>query len=256
MIIYKTVNLVNGKIYIGQQSTNRKDYLGSGKILQRAIKKYGKENFKKEIIEKCSTKKELNEREIYWIKELNPEYNLHEGGIGGYNKFAVEANKKKKNKTWEKIYSPEGLKKMEKVKKNLIEMGKKYQFQELSKNRRKEIATMGGKATLGTKRSAESRKRISIALKNSEKHKKAMQSEEVRNKIAKSVSKVSKELWKSDDYREKQRLAHKRYYEETPKVKKEDLIRLLESNKSVTEIIYELGVSIPTYYKYKKRYGV
>ena len=83
-----------------------------------------------------------------------------------------------------------------------------------------------------------------------------MRSKEVREKISRGVSKVSKELWKSDEYKEKQRLAHKRYYEENPKVKKEDLIKVLESNKSVTEIIYELGVSIPTYYKYKRQYGV
>jgi len=256
MIIYKTTNLINSKIYIGQQSTNDINYLGSGKILKSAIKKYGEKNFKKEILEHCNSREELNEREVYWIEKLNPEYNIHKGGYGGYNEFAVEANKKKKGKTWEEIYSPEGLKKMEKVKNNFMEVGKKYQFQNLSEDRHKEIAIMGGKATLGNKRSDESKKRSSIAMKNSEKHKKAMQNEEVRNKIAKSVSKVSQKFWKSDEYRQKQKESHEKYYRENPTIKKEDLIRLLESNKSVTEIIYELGVSIPTYYKYKKQYGV
>lgn len=85
MIIYKTTNLINNKIYIGQDVNNNPNYYGSGKILKQAIKKNGKENFEKVILEKCASKEELNEREIYWIKKLdatNPEigYNLAFGG--------------------------------------------------------------------------------------------------------------------------------------------------------------------------------
>ena len=46
MIIYKTTNLVNGKIYIGKDSKNNPNYLGSGNLLKKALIKYGKENFK------------------------------------------------------------------------------------------------------------------------------------------------------------------------------------------------------------------
>ena len=86
MIIYKTVNVLNGKFYIGQDSKNNPEYLGSGTLLKRAIEKYGKENFIKEIVEVCSTKTELNKREKYWIKETKAQeigYNIAEGGNGG-----------------------------------------------------------------------------------------------------------------------------------------------------------------------------
>ena len=51
-LIYKTENKINGKIYIGKHITNTigDNYLGSGIYLLNAIKKYGKENFKKRYI--------------------------------------------------------------------------------------------------------------------------------------------------------------------------------------------------------------
>lgn len=98
MVIYKTVNISNGKIYIGKDEYNNPKYLGSGYILQKAIKKYGKDNFKKEIIEFCNSRDELNEREKFWIKTLNSTddkigYNIAEGGTGGntyYGKSDIE----------------------------------------------------------------------------------------------------------------------------------------------------------------------
>ena len=91
MCIYKTTNLLNSKIYIGKRVYRKKDddwYLGSGIWLNRAIKKYGRYNFKKEIIEWCTTNDELCKKEIYWIKHfdsINPKigYNLSAGGEGG-----------------------------------------------------------------------------------------------------------------------------------------------------------------------------
>ena len=89
--IYKITNLTNNKIYIGQRKTNKNpetdNYFGSGKLIIMAIKKYGVENFTKTIIEFCENWEDLNEKEIYWIENLNSlppnGYNLCKGGRGG-----------------------------------------------------------------------------------------------------------------------------------------------------------------------------
>lgn len=89
--IYKITNLINGKIYIGKRKTKLKIeddfYFGSGKLIKSAIKKYGINNFKKDILEICNSNN-LNEREIYWIEFLNSTdlklgYNISNGGDGG-----------------------------------------------------------------------------------------------------------------------------------------------------------------------------
>lgn len=90
-IIYKTTNLINGKIYVGQhyikpENSATDGYLGSGKILKQAVKKYGKENFEREILEVC-TYENVADREIYWIEILDSRnsdvgYNLSLGGLG------------------------------------------------------------------------------------------------------------------------------------------------------------------------------
>ena len=89
MIIYKTTNLINGKIYIGQYSGERISYLGSGTKLRLAIKKNGKNNFKRETLKECKNQKQLDVWEKIFIDKFdssNPEigYNIL---IGTANKF-------------------------------------------------------------------------------------------------------------------------------------------------------------------------
>ena len=88
--IYKTTNNINQKIYIGKHQSSEYDpkYFGSGKILRRAIEKYGLDNFSNEIIDMADTDEELNEKEKYYIeyyKSLYGKdcYNLANGGDGG-----------------------------------------------------------------------------------------------------------------------------------------------------------------------------
>lgn len=88
MVIYKTINQINGKWYIGKDARNRSYYLGSGKALKNALKKYGKQNFVKVILEECTDLVHLSIREKHWISInsaiTNPvSYNIAPGGEGG-----------------------------------------------------------------------------------------------------------------------------------------------------------------------------
>lgn len=88
-IIYKTVNLVNGKYYYGAHQTRdiNDGYLGSGTALKRAIQKYGKENFFREIVDYCSSLEEMYSREVDIILEVLGDdncYNIKPGGVGGW----------------------------------------------------------------------------------------------------------------------------------------------------------------------------
>ena len=88
MVVYKTTNLVNGKWYIGKDEKNKPKYLGSGKLIKRAIKKYGRENFRKEILAEADNIEILNNLEKYYIASTNAidsedSYNIAEGGNGG-----------------------------------------------------------------------------------------------------------------------------------------------------------------------------
>ena len=60
--IYRTNNLINGKMYIGKKVSTKflaEKYLGSGKLLKKAVNKYGKENFKVELLAEAKNKDEL-----------------------------------------------------------------------------------------------------------------------------------------------------------------------------------------------------
>ena len=105
--IYKITNKINGKVYIGQHKVKslfaRDNYLGSGgKRYQNAIKKYGKQNFSKEIITIAMTQSEADVLEKYYIKKYdstNPEkgYNILVGGQGaGRRENQIPWNKGKK----------------------------------------------------------------------------------------------------------------------------------------------------------------
>lgn len=151
MVIYITTNLINGKKYIGRDSKNDPTYLGSGHALIRAMKKYGRHNFKKEIIEECVSFDELEKREEYWLNYYDAGrsgqfYNMHNhssGGALGMNitsetrkklrdfnlgkKLSIETRKKMsesrqgdKNHFFGKTHSEESRKKIKEARRNQI----------------------------------------------------------------------------------------------------------------------------------------
>ena len=96
--VYEITNLINGKKYIGKRickSTIEEDrYMGSGILISKAIKKYGKENFRKDILEICDSEELAFEREKCWIKHYNAVesrefYNIKDGGEGNTREDAL-----------------------------------------------------------------------------------------------------------------------------------------------------------------------
>ena len=88
--IYKTTNNINGKIYIGKHKTRDLDdnYLGSGKILNYAIKKHGINNFTREYLFIFDNEEDMNNKELELVSEEfikeDTNYNMNIGGYGGW----------------------------------------------------------------------------------------------------------------------------------------------------------------------------
>lgn len=88
--IYQITNKIDGKIYIGKHQTKdlNDGYMGSGKLLKRAISKYGIGNFEKEILFQFDNEEEMNSKEAEMVTEefclREDTYNLCPGGRGGF----------------------------------------------------------------------------------------------------------------------------------------------------------------------------
>ena len=124
--VYISTNKLNGKQYIGSHFGEENDsYFGSGKVLLKALKKYGKSNFKKEILEVCDTSMNLL-LETKYIEEydtLQPKgYNV--SPTGGHQK-----NGKLSEKTKQKLRKP----KTDEAKKNMSESRKGMTFSDKHK---------------------------------------------------------------------------------------------------------------------------
>jgi group I intron endonuclease len=125
--VYKTVNTVNGKIYIGLHHVRARKrdekYLGSGILLQYAIKKYGKDRFIQEVIEFCDSKEKACERERFWIKELRSQdksigYNISDGGQGGW---CSEVNSRISKKVWANYSEEERQERFKKMRDGIMQ---------------------------------------------------------------------------------------------------------------------------------------
>lgn len=101
--IYITTNMANGKKYLGQKKfdSHWKSYIGSGKAFQKAVQKYGKENFHRSIILLCNSPEELNKAErdlsvFLNVVESDDWYNEVYGGGTMYG-FRFSEQSKRKN---------------------------------------------------------------------------------------------------------------------------------------------------------------
>jgi len=177
--LYLITNLVNNKIYIGVHKTNdlNDGYMGSGKIIIQAIKKYGINNFKKTILETFDTYEDAlsKEKEIVneeFLREENT-YNLKLGGVGGFefiNKNKLNHTQEaidKRNNTLRNNYSTG---KTTRMSKELNPFWGKHHTDEtksiISKNTKKYIEEKGHpKGFLGKSHTEEHKKRISNVMK-------------------------------------------------------------------------------------------
>lgn len=163
--VYKTTNTINNRTYTGvHRTTNINDgYLGSGKLLKKAIAKYGKENFTREIIAFFDTYQEAldKERELVNMDYINRDdtYNLKEGGFGSCRNsdeqlrfYGSEERRKRISenfKRWIKENPEKHAERMHKINKNpekIRKMAEKHR---------------------GTKRSAKARENIARAIRES-----------------------------------------------------------------------------------------
>jgi group I intron endonuclease len=157
MVIYKTTNLINGKQYIGKDTKNNSKYLGSGTFLKKAIKKYGRENFKKEILEYCNDENHLLQREEYWLKKFNVASNVNYYNCIDSSYGCPKGKHKGRKNTWSKgVKGHKGAIWDDKMKEK---QSSKY------KNRLVFWGDKISKAKKGQKVSEERRKKVSLSLK-------------------------------------------------------------------------------------------
>ena len=101
-IVYKTTNLINGKVYIGihkQPMLEFDGYFGSGLLLNRAIVKWGKDNFARETLFSYHTLDESRSKEREIVNEefckRCDTYNISIGGTGGNTRAGYTTEEKR-----------------------------------------------------------------------------------------------------------------------------------------------------------------
>jgi len=173
LIIYRVINKKNNKNYIGQtikdlnerkQKHIQRASYGTDFYFYRAIRKYGSNNFKWEVLCECESKEELDEMEFHYIKQYDSfkpnGYNLTMGGEGMYGFKHSEKSKKKIGlKSKGKNNGMYGRKRSQRVKDAIskVNKGRKLTEEQLKK---------WSDVKLGTKHSKETKRKMKdIALK-------------------------------------------------------------------------------------------
>lgn len=254
MQIYKITNMINGKIYIGKNSTSKPNYMGSGVILNEAKLKYGIQNFIKDIIEdNIKDIDTLNEREVYWINYYNSQdrnigYNITEGGDGNNGKWngdlLTEDHKDNISKamkgreiTWKE--------KLSESRKNSKVVKKLYESEEW----RSKISN----SLKNVKKTEEHIENVKNSLLNSEKLKASRSSSEFKEKC----SNWQKGKTRDVEYMKKWLETKKINTVKKAEMDKERVLKaLIEKNWNVKEVALELKCHIQTLKSKIKKYNL
>ena len=206
-LIYKIMNLVNEKNYIGKHSTKNPydNYMGSGKALKQAIKKYGIENFTKEILYCFIDEKEayLKEEELVTQEFIDRDdtYNIILGGKGATKDIYLneeirnKISKSRKGKCVGEKNPMYGKKHSKETRKKLSESHLGERNHNFGKHRTQETKDKISKALKGKSKnfsnfenrkllSQETKDKISKALKG------RIITEEHKRKLSKSIIKI------------------------------------------------------------------
>jgi group I intron endonuclease len=191
--VYITTNLVNNKQYVGQhkKSTFNPYYFGSGRLINYALKKYGKENFEVLPVAFYETLEDLNKGETYFIGHFKSHKYL-----GGYNMSTIangtiqtDESKKKVSESLKKYYAENGssfvgFKFSEESKKKMSESAKGRKWTE------SQHVKMDGKEPWNKGRlcTDEEKEKMSIAQQNSVKPRKPF-SDETRARMSEASKK-------------------------------------------------------------------
>jgi hypothetical protein len=195
-----TTCLINNKIYIGKHKTDKFDinYLGSGKLIRRAIKKYGKENFYTRMLRKCFSSKRLNYSEVEFIRKYNSMdikigYNILRGGDKGNEGIPRSQETKEKLRISQLGKSP-GNKGSHWSEEKRIEIGIKTK----KALARPEVKRKMREVQLGKHLSEETIAKLRISQKG--KHFYWLNKKQPQNMINKRMKKINK-IWESKDKR-------------------------------------------------------
>lgn len=196
--VYKITNNITNKEYIGYHATNNLEdgYMGSGKLIGRAIEKYGPDNFTKEYIEIFDNKEDavLLEKLLVDLDYVNRRdtYNISLGGndtilFGENNGFY---GKKHTDETKLKISKKSSVKKHTVESKKKISAGSKKHWQ--NEEYREKIRSK----LIGRTFSEETRQKLSDALKGRNHTEEAIKlmSERVRARFE-NMSPEEREIW-------------------------------------------------------------
>lgn len=188
MLVYKVTNIINERAYVGITTFSFekrwKEHIKCSvtrnpkQLIHRALKKYGIQSFKREIIDEAEDLDVLYEKERYWINKLGTKipfgYNMTDGGEGYYGGIMSESTRKR-------ISSSRSGTKHSSITKEKISLSLK-----------------GNKNAEGAVHSEESRKNVSLRMKGKQK------TEEQKSKIGER----SRGRKHTEEAKEKNRIAH------------------------------------------------